>query len=89
MRLIDALRITKSKYETGEPLPFDITFSTCNRTHKTGGVMIEMKGVIRTGLPYSMKDNFSIGITQPGNSDRPITVHCRLITQINQEQISY
>lgn len=89
MKLIDALRIIGEKDIKGDPVQFDLVYSDCNRTEITGGSIIEMKGVIKTGLPYNMKDNFMIGIKHPNSSKPPIPVHCRLITQINSEHISY
>ncbi len=86
---MDGLRLISSLNEKGERVPFDIQAFSCDTTKETGGELIDLKGVVKCGLPYSMKDNFSIGVRLTGSSEHPTAIHCRLITKINGQQISY
>lgn len=73
----------------GLPVPFDIKFVTCNQEKKTGGDFMEMKKVVKTGLPYNCSDKFMFGIKVPESGAKPIAIHGRLITRINDQPITY
>ena len=89
MTLTDAMRLIVDAEANGLPVPFDIRVMTCNREKKTGGEFLEMKGVVKTGLPFNCSDKFMFGIKVPESGAKPIAVHGRLITKINEQTITY
>ena len=89
MRLNDALDVFDLKGKGDAPVPFDVAYVSCNRSKKTGGKIERMTGVVKTGLPWSMKETFMIGIKVPGSKAKPVAIHNRLIIEVNGEPVFY
>lgn len=85
--LIDVLRKMDEKDAAGNPLSFSIRFYTYSRKTKVGGEKIEMENAVKTGLPFSLKDNQMIGVKVPHSSHHPIAVNTRLITRFNGQKV--
>lgn len=88
MTLQDGMRIIDAEVN-GQPILFDVKFLKADRKKKTGGEFAELKQVVKTGLPYSLKDKFMIGVKIPDAGGKPTAIHCRLITHINGIIITY
>lgn len=89
MRLADALKVFDLKDKGDAPVPFDVDYVSCNRSKNTGGEIKKLKGVVKTGLPWSMSSTFMIGVKVPGSGSNPTAIHCRLILKVNGEQLFY
>ncbi|MHB8209078.1 hypothetical protein [Mucilaginibacter sp.] len=95
VQLRDALNIMDARHPGGEPIPFSLTFITCNLTEKTGGERRSYEGVILAGGQFGKKnspknanhyDNGTRNVNIPGKS-RPVTIHIYLITHLNNERV--
>jgi hypothetical protein len=101
--LPDALKLMDRLDHRGQPIPFNISFVTADRTRGTGGKWINVKGAILSkhnkNLPHHIRrtDGFS-GSKKPAsyeNAQRNIqtpdgtitTVHIRLIKRFNDYEI--
>lgn len=89
-RVVDMLKIMTEKDGAGNPIPFSITFVTCDMRQNTGGKKITLKSAILPG--YSTKinskknpnhySNYTRNILAEGG-DRPIKIHALLVTEFN------
>ena len=82
MSLNDALNLMDQKED-----PFSIKFVTFNKKKQSGGEIIEMPEAVKCGLAVNMMKNGLIGIRHPDNTNHPIPVHIRLITEVNGQKI--
>ncbi len=91
----DALSVMDSRNSAGEPIPFSLTFITCDLNKQTGGERRSYEGVTLAGGSFGKKDsvknanhfdNGTRNIMIPGKP-RPRTIHIDLITHLNQERI--
>lgn len=89
MTLQDAIRLIVDAESNGMPVPFDVRVLSCNRGKKTGGEWLDLKGVVKTGLPFNCSDKFMFGVKVPESGAKPIAIHGRLITHINGIKITY
>lgn len=86
IELKEALRqIDNKDYRDGNG-SFDITFLTTDRTRKTGGEFVSLKGAQKCGLPPNCKGHEMRGI-KCNETGKKYAVHNRLIFTLDHHEI--
>ena len=90
IRLADALKVMdQSTGPNGEDRPFDITFVKYGKTKRQeNGRVVELKGAIKTGLPFNVKDNMQRGLKVLATGERK-TCNIHLITHFNGATVKW
>lgn len=95
IRLSEMLQVMKRRDENGEPVPFSITFVTCNQKLNTGGEKITFEQAVLVGGPSrsakiknpNHHQNFTRNI-MAADGDQIITIHPILATRFNGMGVS-
>lgn len=87
MILQDALRLIDSFDEIGGRRTFDVQYVRADRQRRTGGQLVELKGVRKIGSQFNQSGKQMINVQAPGNTGHPYPIHIRLITAINGEKV--
>lgn len=90
VRVVDMLREMQRRDQKGEPLPFSITFVTCDLKRVTGGEKITLQRAVLVGGPSKsdkIRDpkhgaNFTRNI-KAVDGDRIIKIRPLLVTRFN------
>ncbi len=86
IRLKRALEIIDQRSESGEPIPFSISFMTFGKRVDR----VHLATAIKSKLPGHLRSNpFLVGVRVPINSGHDYPVHTRLITEINGKTVTY
>lgn len=91
----DMVREMAKTDRKGNPVPFSITFVTCNLKQDTGGEKITLKEAVCIGGPSNRKmernpkhaENFTRNI-RAKDGDRFIKIHALLVTRFNGKKVS-
>lgn len=95
IRVTDMLKTMQMRGEDREPIPFSITFVTCDLKKDEGGNKITLKEAILVGRARSKSEvknpnhfaNYTRNI-RAVNSDKIIKVHALLVTKFNGQEIT-
>ena len=95
IRITDMLKTMQMRGEDREPIPFSITFVTCNVKTDEGGEKITIKEAVLVGSGNSKSEtknpnhftNYTRNIRSI-NSDRIIKIHPLLVTLFNGQKIT-
>ena len=95
IRITDMLKTMQMRGEDRDPIPFSITFVTCNLKMDEGGEKITIKKAVLVGSGKSkskMKNpnhysNYTRNIRSV-NSDRILKMHPILVTRFNRQKIT-
>ncbi len=94
IRVTDMLKTMQMHGQDREPVPFSLTFVTCNLQKNEGGEKITLKKAVLVGSVKSKSktknpnhySNYTRNIRSI-NSDRIITIHPLLVTRFNGQKI--
>lgn len=89
------LKTMAMRTSDGEPIPFSITFVTCDQKKNTGGEKITLAEAVLVGGGKSNSDsrnpnhfeNYTRNI-KSAKGDRILKIHPLLVTRFNQMQIT-
>lgn len=90
IKMKDIVKVMSKADRFGQPVPFDLTFVTCDEKRGTGGEKITLKDAICIGGPSTRKmirdphhdTNFTRNI-RAREGDKIITVSILLVTRFN------
>jgi hypothetical protein len=83
----EALQQTDLVDGRGAPIPFSITWVTCDRNRKTGGKVKHLAAAVRCGASHSLIRNKQIAVKPADGSGHPTPVHISLITRVNGQPV--
>ncbi|RYD82921.1 MAG: hypothetical protein EOP53_02305 [Sphingobacteriales bacterium] len=85
----EMLKIIQQKDADGNPVKFSFSYIKADVNRITGGQEVFVSSAFAYSVDHAGASTVNIHIPKPGYKDKIRTIHTRLITKINNEEVQY
>lgn len=87
MLLGRALELMDKVDARGAPVPFSISFITCDHARNTGGEIKRLDKAVRCGASHHLQRNRQIAVKRADGKGHNYPIHLRAILRVNNEPV--